>query len=142
MKGTLEISVVALTLALATAGVPQAQQTDSPPSAATIEHGSYLVQHVAMCIQCHTPRDSDGNLIPSLLLHGEAIPVRSPFPHVEWGVRAPHIAGLPGYTVEQGVRLLTEGITASGGKPKPPMPPFRMTREDAEAVVAYLKSLD
>jgi len=25
--------------------------------------------------------------------------------------------------------------------PQPPMPPFRMTRDDAEAVVAYLKSL-
>jgi mono/diheme cytochrome c family protein len=141
MNGMLAISFAALALAVAAAGVPQ-QQADSPPTAAMIEHGSYLVQHVAMCVQCHTPRDSDGNLIPSLLLHGEAMPIRSPFPYVEWAVRAPHIAGLPGYSVAQGVRLLTEGITASGVRPKPPMPPFRMTREDAEAVVAYLKSLD
>jgi mono/diheme cytochrome c family protein len=132
----------ALLLALVAAGAPQGDPSSPPQSgAALIERGSYLVQHVAMCVQCHTPRDSEGNLIPSLLLHGEAMPVRSPFPRIEWAVRAQHIAGLPGYTVEQGVRLLVEGISASGGRPKPPMPPFRMNREDAEAVVAFLKSL-
>lgn len=112
----------------------------APPSA--VERGRYLVHEVAMCVQCHTPRDHEGNLIRLRLLHGEAVPFESPFPGLEWAVRAPHIAGLPGYTPEQGVRLLTEGITASGGRPRAPMPPFRMTREDAEAVVAYLKSLD
>ena len=135
------MAVAALLLALAVAGASQGDSAAQPRSTeAMIERGSYLVQHVAMCVQCHTPRDSEGNLIPSLLLHGEAMPVRSPFPRIEWAVRAQHIAGLPGYTVEQGVRLLTEGITASGGRPKPPMPPFRMNREDAEAVVAFLKS--
>jgi mono/diheme cytochrome c family protein len=135
-----DIRLAALLLALVTAGSPQ--QESKEPTPAVIAHGRYLVHHVAMCVQCHTPHDTDGNLIPLMLLQGAAMPVQSPFPHVEWAYRAQHIAGLPGYTVEQGVRLLTEGITASGGRPKPPMPPFRMTRPDAEAVVAYLKTLD
>jgi hypothetical protein len=49
--------------------------------------------------------------------------------------------GLVGYTKQQGIRLLTEGITSDGRIPNPPMPRFRLTRSDAEAVVDYLKSL-
>jgi hypothetical protein len=37
--------------------------------------------------------------------------------------------------------LLTEGITADGRVPNPPMPPFRLSHSDAEAVVEYLKSI-
>jgi hypothetical protein len=142
MKVPIGIRPLALLLALVAAAAPKRGEDGEPRSpAAAIERGSYLVHHVAMCIQCHTPHDSEGNLIASRLLQGDAMPVRSPFPQVFWAPRAPHIAGLPGYSAEQGVRLLTEGITACGGRPQPPMPPFRMTREDAEAVVAYLKSL-
>jgi len=37
--------------------------------------------------------------------------------------------------------LLTTSVWRNGKTPRPPMPRFHMTREDAEAVVAYLKSL-
>jgi hypothetical protein len=43
--------------------------------------------------------------------------------------------------VEDAERLLQTGKSARGYVPRPPMPPFRMTQEDAAAVVAYLKSL-
>lgn len=109
--------------------------------AALIERGSYLVHSVAMCVQCHSPRTPDGKLIDGRQLHGEVMPIVSPFQNTRWASRAPHIAGLPGYSKEQGVRLLTEGIAANGGTPQGPMPPFRMSKDDAEAVVAYLKSL-
>jgi hypothetical protein len=33
------------------------------------------------------------------------------------------------------------GRRPSGRVPDPPMPPFRLSREDAEAIVAYLRSL-
>lgn len=56
-------------------------------------------------------------------------------------VRIAFIKGLTGYTDEQEIRLLTTGITRNGTPPRPPMPPFRLTREDAAAVVAYLRSL-
>jgi mono/diheme cytochrome c family protein len=36
---------------------------------------------------------------------------------------------------------LMEGITPDGRTPKAPMPKFRLSRSDAEAVVSYLKSL-
>jgi mono/diheme cytochrome c family protein len=107
-----------------------------------IQRGKYIVEHVAMCIQCHTPRDENGQLILSEYLGGAPIPVNPPsYPNQKWALKAPAIAGLPGYTREQGVRLLMEGITRNGTPPNPPMPPFRFTRADAEAVVSYLMTL-
>ncbi|HEY1374538.1 MAG TPA: cytochrome c [Candidatus Binatia bacterium] len=110
---------------------------------ASTERGKYIVDGVAKCVECHTPRDEDGNLLESEYLRGAPIPVDSPpYPNLHWAAKAPNIAGLPGYTDEEGVRLLTEGVNRNGSAPNPPMPQFRMTREDARAVVAYLKSLE
>jgi hypothetical protein len=39
------------------------------------------------------------------------------------------------------VKLLTTGIWTTGDRLRSPMPQFRMERSDAEAVIAYLKSL-
>ena len=60
---------------------------------------------------------------------------------MKWALKAPAIAGLPGYTEEQGIRLLKEGLTRDDRRPDPPMPQYRLSRSDAQAVVAYLKSL-
>jgi mono/diheme cytochrome c family protein len=104
--------------------------------------GKYIVEQVAMCTECHTPRDQNGRLLRDRYLEGAPVPVKAPaFPKITWAARAPAIAGLPGYTPDQGVRLLTEGLTADGRYPNAPMPAFRLTRSDAEAVVTYLKSL-
>jgi hypothetical protein len=40
------------------------------------------------------------------------------------------------------IRLLTTGIGRNGSPPDPPMPLFRMSTADAEAIVAYLRSLE
>ena len=109
-------------------------------AAPVLERGQYLVEHVAMCSQCHTPRHEDGTIDRTRLLHGAAVPVRSPF-RDRWASRAPHLAGLPGHSGEDIRRLLTEGLTRHGRPPLPPMPPYRMTTEDADAVIAYLRSL-
>jgi mono/diheme cytochrome c family protein len=107
----------------------------------SISRGKYIVENVAMCIECHTPRDDNGDLVTSRYLEGAPIPVsQPPYPQMNWALKAPAIAGLIGYTKEEGVRLLTHGITRDGRVPDPPMPPFRFNRADAEAVVEYLKS--
>jgi mono/diheme cytochrome c family protein len=140
----LVLALVAVGTAFSTQKPAAGSQADAgkKDSAPNADHGQYLVHHVAMCIQCHTPRDQHGQLVLAKLLQGDALPVASPFKDVRWAFRAPHIAGLPGYTKEQAMRLLTTGIAANGMPPLPPMPPFRMSNEDAADVVAYLSSLE
>ena len=107
-----------------------------------LARGEYLVMHVAMCVQCHTPRTQQGELDPSRLLQGAPMPLASPFPSQTWAFEAPKIAGLPGGWTEADLsQLLQTGRGPRGMSPRPPMPPFRMTQEDAAAVAAYLKSL-
>lgn len=107
-----------------------------------VSRGKYIVEDVAMCVECHTPRDDKGRLIEGENLKGAPVPVKPPeYPQMKWALRAPDIAGMIGYTEQEGVRLLTSGETRDGRVPDPPMPPFRMSVRDAEAVVAYLKSL-
>jgi mono/diheme cytochrome c family protein len=95
-----------------------------------------------MCVQCHTPRDARGELLADELFRGARMPVRSPFDEA-WAFRAPALAGLPGgWSADDLVRFLRTGVTPTGRTASPPMPPFRMTEEDARAVAAYLGSLE
>lgn len=120
---------------------PGPLRAEAASAAEQIQHGKYLVLHVAMCVQCHTPRDQEGRLDETHLLQGAPMPVKAPFPNFPWAFRAPAIAGLPGWTTEDAIMFLQTGKRADGSSPNPPMPPFRFTPEDATAVVAYLKSL-
>jgi mono/diheme cytochrome c family protein len=112
------------------------------PAAPGRDRGRYLVEQASMCVQCHSPRDADGRLIEARKLTGGVVPLPAPFPAIAWALRAPRISGFPGYSREEAVRLLTTGIARTGKPPKAPMPPFRLTREDAESIYDYLKSLD
>jgi mono/diheme cytochrome c family protein len=109
---------------------------------ARVARGEYLTRHVAMCVQCHTPHKDDGSLDELRLFQGAPVPYeRPPFAGMRWASRAPAIAGLPGFTDEDEIALLTTGRRPVGRSPDPPMPPFRFTREDAAAIVAYLRTL-
>lgn len=110
-------------------------------SAADIARGKYIVEGLSRCGQCHTPRDSNGKPEQSELLEGAAVWLKPAEPVEEWPLKAPRIAGiLPGTEAEM-VTLLTTGIWRDGNRLRQPMPQFRMTQQDAEAVVAYLESL-
>lgn len=115
---------------------PGLSQAD-PPTA----RGEYLVHHVAMCVQCHSPRDAKGELISLRLLSGANIPIASPYRNQPWASFAPKIAGLPGWVEEDFITLLMTGSRPTGETPRRPMPPFRTSREDAEAIASYLKSV-
>ena len=41
-----------------------------PAPSGEVERGRYLVHHVAMCVQCHSPRDRYGELEQNRLLRG------------------------------------------------------------------------
>jgi mono/diheme cytochrome c family protein len=106
-----------------------------------IERGRYLTHSVAMCVECHSPRDEDGQLLHEQEFQGAPVPVDGPRWAPDWAVRAPAIAGLPGWSEADAVALLMTGKRPTGEAPRRPMPPFRLDRDDATAVVRYLKSL-
>ena len=96
-----------------------------------------------MCIECHSPRDQHGQILESRKLLGAPIPIGPPPWEGVWALLAPRIHGLPGYDDREALRLLMEGSIGRDGQPlEPPMPPFRMTRQDAADVIAYLRSLE
>jgi mono/diheme cytochrome c family protein len=99
------------------------------------------VEDLSRCGQCHTPRDSNGTPDRSRWLQGAPVWLKSAEPTEDWPLQAPRIAGaLPGTDAEM-VTLLTTGIWRTGTYLRPPMPQFRMSRQDAESVIAYLKSV-
>ena len=124
---------------------PAPAPTSAPPAAYAMprgnaEHGRYIAERVAMCVECHSGRDSEGNIIDSERYLGAPIPFVPPSP--DWATRAPRNRGLPGYTDEMAMRLLTQGAIGRDGRQlRPPMPRFRMTPQDAADVIAFLRSL-
>jgi mono/diheme cytochrome c family protein len=123
-------------------GVTQADAPAGPVAGGNVEHGRYLVERVAMCGECHSTRDTRGRPVASLWLRGGPMPVNGPqWAGEDWPLYIPRIAGLPGYSDEQAMRLLTQGsLNREGRQLRPPMPRFRMTPEDAAAVIAYLRT--
>ena len=130
----------ALPIAAAISCLASFRSTD-PDTSALVERGRYLVNDVAMCVQCHSPRDESGVLIESKLLTGAPMPLRSPFTGQLWATKAPRLRGLNFLDESEAINLLCNGIAHRGNPPDPPMPPFRMTQDDARAVYVYLKSL-
>jgi len=119
------------------------QQPAAPaaPLNGSLEHGRYIVESVAMCFECHSTRDHQGNIAQGTRFMGGPMPMRPPWAG-DWPLRIPRIAGLPGYTNEEAVRLLTRGaIKRDGTQLRYPMPRFRMTSQDAADVITFLRSL-
>jgi mono/diheme cytochrome c family protein len=145
------ISIAAVASAQAPAGAQPRQTASAPrvvsptPAPATgltgpAARGEYLATNVAMCVECHSPRDAQGNLVSGELFLGAPIPLTNP--PAGWATLAPKIARLPGsWTEEEVIRLLQTGQTRNGIPLRRPMPPFRLSREDATAIAAFLKSV-
>ena len=105
------------------------------------DRGKYLVENVGMCADCHTPRDQKGQLIQEKWMAGNVLAFKPTVPMPVWAPTAPSLRGLPNYTDEQAIKMFTQGITRLGTPPRPPMPEFRFSEEDAKAVMAYFRAL-
>lgn len=142
--GILMLAALALvSAALHPAPARAAQKAASNQAGGTdqVSRGRYIVEDVAMCGTCHTPRTSDGSLDRSRWLAGASVPYLPAQPTPNWPLLAPRLAGSPPATNEGMVTLLTTGVWITGEHLRDPMPQFRMTRSDAEAVVDYLRSV-
>jgi len=128
-------------LGMAAKAQEASQSRGDKASKDSLARGKYIVEGVAMCSQCHTPHDNSASPDRGKWLQGGPVWLMPAMPVSDWPLKAPRIAGLLPGTDADVVTLLTTGVWRDGRRPRPPMPQFRMSREDAEAVVAYLKSL-
>jgi mono/diheme cytochrome c family protein len=108
-----------------------------------LERGSYLVNGIANCGNCHSPQQPDGSLAGPALSGGMALlapgiiaypPNLTPDPET----------GLGRWSEQQIVTALREGHTPAGAVLRPPMPIafYRgISDRDAHAIAVYLRSL-
>ncbi len=121
----------------------QAQHaTKTSSNAQLIERGKYIVEGVAGCGYCHTPRDKNGDPDRTEWLAGAPVFYAPAQPVPGWPITAPRLAGLPPGSDAELITLLTTSISRTGHPARWPMPRFYMKSADAEAVVAYLKSIN
>lgn len=159
MKKLLRIlGVIVLILAVGVAGVityvkiqlpnvGEAPQVEVDLSSERIEHGRYLANAVAVCMDCHSTRDwtrFSGPIIPGTEgKGGERFDQTMGFPGVYYSKNITP-AGIKRYTDGELYRLITMGVTKEGRAifPVMPYPNYgRMDDEDIYSIIAYLRSL-
>src|SRR3954469_24398664 len=96
-----------------------------------VARGKYIVEEVAFCINCHTPRQQNGQLDRSHWLQGTPLFFRPAHQVADWPIVAPRIGGTPPATDDEMVTMLTTGIWKTGTPLRDPMPKYHMTKEDA-----------
>jgi hypothetical protein len=132
------ITAVALLSASVFAG--QKSKVHTSP-AVSVARGKYLVGNVGLCGDCHTPRNDRGEPVKEQWLQGATLGFKPIGPAPVWADRAPAIAGLPGWEKDAAIRYLMTGIAYNELPSRPPMPQYRFNVQDAQAIVAYLRSL-
>ena len=111
------------------------------PQRGQVERGKYLVEEVARCQECHTPRTADGDLDRNRWLQGAPVWFKPIQPVKDWAYSAPPLAGLPSFSDAAALQVLEKGIGPNRFPVRPPMHDYHMKREDSAAIVAYLRSL-
>jgi hypothetical protein len=124
--------------------VALAQQNDAK-MAAQREYGRYLVEEVAKCQECHTPKLENGELDKTKWLKGAVMEYGPLKPIADWHKTSPDLTPtgrLWERWKEEGLRnYLLTGLTPRGTKAGPPMPTYKMKAADVDAILVYLKSL-
>ena len=139
--------LVGATLLLATPPQDKSATKDtksaaSDPKAALIARGKYLVGPAGQCADCHTPMDKKGQPVKAQALQGAPLMFKPTVPVPGWADTSMPIAGLPTMASEEdAISFFTTGKHLDGKMAAPPMPQYRFSKKDAEAIVAYLKSL-
>ncbi len=118
------------------------------PTTTAIERGRYLVNHVSLCVDCHTPRTRLGVPDSALYLAGNARgPGGDPIPNItpdktgigDWAVddivNVLRLGMLPDFDNVQG--LMADVVDGHGGGPGYKDAPL----DDRQAIAAYLKTI-
>lgn len=122
---------------------PPVGHVTAPERGVTAEYGAYMATAITHCMECHTPMGPQGPMLDTGLGQGGF-----EF-HGPWGVSiAANLTsgedGLAGYSDDEIKAMITQGRRPDGTAMLPPMPYAylaRMTPEDLDAIVLYLRAL-
>jgi mono/diheme cytochrome c family protein len=129
--------------------VEPAPPSEQTPDAGVIERGRYLVEHVAACPDCHSPRRGREGFDRDRWLSGvdcfvDAVPDDPDAGCLSTGNLTNHATGLKNRTDQQIKDMFLRGIRPDGKALHPFMPyPYlgNMRESDANAIVAYLRTV-
>lgn len=131
--------------ALPNVGEPETLTIERTP--ARLERGTYLANHVCVCVVCHSKRDwtkFSGPLVEGTIgMGGETFDQRYGFPGKFYS-RNISPAGIGAWTDGELLRAISTGVTKSGRAlfPVMPHPAYgKMDREDLYSIIVYLRSL-
>jgi mono/diheme cytochrome c family protein len=126
--------------------VPPAESLTVPKTPERVARGKYLAEHVTGCVVCHAERDWSTYAAP--VVHGSEGKggQRFGFGLEPFVLYAKNItpAGLGEWSDGELIRAFTTGVSRDGTPlfPLMPYPRFaKLSREDVEAIVAYLRTL-
>lgn len=112
---------------------------------ANVERGKYLVEQVARCQECHTPKSDTGEFDTARWMKGATLVGVPSVTIADWHQKSPDITSTSALWTRWGQegfsKFLQTAKNPRGGKAGPPMPAYMMQAEDADAIAAYLKSL-
>ena len=119
-----------------------AQSTTADPK---LERGRYLAEEVGKCQDCHSPKGDNGQFDKERWMKGAVLDFAPLKPVEGWHKTAPDLTSesrlWQRWGVDGMVKFLMTGLNPRGAAADPPMPAYKLKKEDAEAMAAYLKSL-
>lgn len=107
-----------------------------------LERGQYLMNSIAACGNCHTPKGPNGPLAGMELAGGIKYDEK-PFTAYAPNITPDNETGIGKWTDQQLVKAIREGRKPDGSLIGPPMPMSvygGMSDNDAQAIVAYLRA--
>lgn len=118
--------------------------------ASAVERGRYLVSHVALCGDCHSPRAEDGSFDPERWLSGvecfvDVVPEDPEQGCLHTRNLTNHETGLANRSDREIEDMFMKGVRPDGKALHPFMPYAffaNMRESDARAIVAYLRQVD
>src|SRR5262245_19322016 len=148
----LVVAVAACGLTYLYASYPKVPAAGNVKIAATpdmVARGEYLVNHVSICLDCHSERDWDtfsGKLKPGTFGKGGEAFDKTVDPNFPGAVYAKNItpAGIGSWTDGEVLRAVTSGVSRDGTPlfPLMPYPHFgRMSEDDVHAIISYIRTL-
>lgn len=110
-----------------------------------VERGKYLVEEVARCQECHTPRTEANDFDRAKWMKGATLVAAPSTPIAGWHQKSPDITSTSPLWQRWGedgiAKFLQTAKNPRGGNAGAPMPAYTLSQTDAEAIATYLKSL-